>query len=446
MRYFPKHIIIFIALLSGAIIFSCKKETISLPIVSTKEVWNIFCRSATAGGEVSFRGGASITARGVCWSKSSGPTISNNHTTESGDIGSFVSTLNGLTPGTLYYVRAYATNKGGTAYGNEVTFGSSDYDKPEITTNPISFINSTSAVSGGIIYLFCELSENISSKGVCWSTNIEPTLENPHTTDGTGPEQFISRLEGLSSSTIYYVRAYATNEAGTAYGNELTFKTLSDSEAIIFHPIIFNPNLTYGTVRDAEWNVYKTIQIGTQTWMAENLKTTIFNNLGQIANGNDHLGGDNDNSWENRTYDLYCWYNSDTANKRNNGALYNWYAVKTGMLCPEGWHVPTLTEFSTLITFLGGEGAAGGKLKETGTTHWLSPNSGATNESGFSALPGGYRSYIESLSIDTAGYWWCSTESNAGSASFIILKNDSDSASINSGYQTNGMSVRCIKD
>ena len=397
-----------------------------------------------AGGEVTDSGGASIIARGVCWSKSSGPTISNNHTTEKGGIGSFVSTLNGLTPGTLYYVRAYATNRGGTSYGNEVTFESSGYDKPEISTNPISQINSTSAVSGGIMY--CLLCRNITSKGVCWSTSPGPVIENSHTTDGTGTDQFISRLEGLSSSTIYYVRAYATDEAGTTYGNELTFKTLSDSEAIIFHPIIFNPNLTYGTVRDAEWNFYKTIQIGTQTWMAENLKTTIFNNLGQIANGNDKLGGNNDNSWENITYDLYCWYSSDTANKRNNGALYNWYAVKTGMLCPDGWHVPSEAEFSTLITFLGGESAAGGKLKETGTTHWLSPNSEATNECGFSAFPGGYRSYIESLSIDTTGYWWSSTEINAGSASFMILKNDNGSASINNGYKTNGLSVRCIKD
>ena len=122
--------------------------------------------------------------------------------------------------------------------------------------------------------------------------------------NGTGSEHFASQLDGLSGNTTYYVRAYATNSAGTAYGNELSFKTFSDSAAaVLFNPILFNPDLTYGTVTDADWNVYKTIQIGKQIWMAENLKTTSFFNGEQIANVSDIT------IWANYTLDAYCWYN-----------------------------------------------------------------------------------------------------------------------------------------
>jgi len=439
MRYFTKPIIISVALLLVTIIFSCEKEKKSLPILTTNEVWNISQRTVMSGGYVIDDGGASILARGVCWNKSSGPTISNNHTTESGDTGSFVSTLNGLTLGTSYYVRAYATNKFGTGYGNEVTFESGPIQIAEVGTDPVSSINSTSAVSGGSIYY--DGGASITSRGICWSTSGGPTLENPHSMDGAGAEHYVSQLNGLSGNTAYYVRAYATNSAGTAYGNELSFKTLSDSAAIVlFYPILFNPNLTYGTITDADWNVYKTIQIGTQTWMAENLKTTSFNNGEQIANVTGNL------NWANYTLDAYCWYKNDIAYKTNYGALYNWHAVNTGKLCPTGWHVPSSAEFTTLITFLGGGNAAGGKLKESGTAHWLTPNTGADNENGFSALPGGYLPSGDFMSFRTAGYWWSSTESNSSSASFMLMQSNNGSASIDDGIKTNGMSVHCIKD
>jgi uncharacterized protein (TIGR02145 family) len=439
MRYFAKPDIISVALLLVMIILSCKKEEKSLPILKTKGVWSISQRSAMSGGDVIDDGGALILARGVCWNKSGSPTISNNHTTESGDIGSFVSTLNGLTLGTSYYVRAYATNKSGTGYGNEVTFESGPVQIAEIGTDPVSSINSTSAVSGGFIGY--DGGASITSKGICWSTGIGPTLENPHTMDGTGAEHFVNQINGLSGNTVYYVRAFATNSAGTAYGNELSFKTLSDSAAIVlFSPIIFNADLTYGTVIDADRNVYKTIQIGMQTWMAENLKTTIFNSGAQIANVWDNL------IWSNYTLDAFCWYKNDIAYKTNYGALYNWYAVNTGNLCPTGWHVPSSAEYTALITFLGGENASGGKLKESGSAHWLIPNSGANNTSGFSALPGGYLPSGDFASFRTGCYLWSSTESNSGSAYFLPIQSNNGSASIEAALKTNGMSVRCIKN
>ena len=439
MRYFTRSAILSCILLLVIIVISCEKEEKNLPVLKTLEVYSISQRSANSGGKVIYNGGESILARGVCWNKSTGPTIKNNHTTESGDTGLFTSTLKGLQVATLYYVRAYATNKSGTGYGNEVIFESGPVQTAEVSTEQVSSINSASAVSGGFIAY--DGGASITAKGICWSTGIGPTLDNPHTMDGTGTEHFTSHLDGLSGNTTYYVRAYATNSAGTAYGNELLFKTFSDSAAaVLFNPILFNPDLTYGTVTDADRNIYKTIQIGEQTWMAENLRTTSFLNGEQIANVFDIT------IWANYTLDAFCWYMNDVAYKTNYGALYNWYAVNTGKLCPVGWHVPSSTEFSALITFLGGESAAGGKLKESGTVHWLTPNTEADNESGFSALPGGYLPSGDFMSFRAAGYWWSSAVSNSGSASFMFLQSNNGSAGIDSATKTNGMSVRCIKD
>jgi uncharacterized protein (TIGR02145 family) len=440
MRYSTKAIIIPVGLILVSLIFSCEKEKKTPPILTTYDVWSISQRSAWSGGEVTDDGGASIVARGVCWNSSTGPTINDKHTTENGDLGTFVSTLNGLAPATTYFVRAYATNKFVTGYGNEVSFESGPIQIAEIGTDQITSVNSTSAISGGIIY-FNGGGVPVISKGICWSTTNSPTLENPHTSDGTGDEHFLSQLDGLSGNTTYYVRAYATNSAGTAYGNELNFKTLSDSAAtVLFSPVLFNPTLTYGTVTDADWNVYKTIQIGTQTWMAENLKTTSYINASQIAHVTDNL------FWPDYTLDAYCWYKNDIAWETKYGALYNWYAVTSGNLCPAGWHVPSSAEFTTLITFLGGENSSAGKLRESGTAHWESPNAGADNESGFSALPGGSLFTGEFVSFRTGSYWWSSTGINSDSASFMVLGNDYGSVSLTAGSKTNGMSVRCIKD
>ena len=145
---------------------------------------------------------------------------------------------------------------------------------------------------------------------------------------------------------------------------------------------IVNPAPTPLTATDIDGNVYHTVTIGTQIWMVENLKTTRYNDGSPIPFVTDS------SSWSNLTTPGYCWYNNDTTNKNTYGALYNWFAVNTGKLAPTGWHVPTDDEWTTLTTYLGGESIAGGKLKETGTTHWRTPNAGATNEIGFTASSG----------------------------------------------------------
>lgn len=153
--------------------------------------------------------------------------------------------------------------------------------------------------------------------------------------------------------------------------------------------INFNPAITYGKMTDQDGNFYKTVTIGMQVWMAENLKTTRFNDNTTIPLVSDSV------EWIGSNTPCYCWYDNDADTYRVvYGALYNWYAIKTGKLCPKGWHVPSNEEWITLRTYLGGEEIAGGKMKETGTLHWQSPNAGASNFSGFTALPGGVRGIV----------------------------------------------------
>jgi len=164
------------------------------------------------------------------------------------------------------------------------------------------------------------------------------------------------------------------------------------------------------TVTDKEGNVYKTVTIGTQVWMNENLKVTVLNDGTNIPNVKDNT------AWADLHTSGYCWYNNDLANRDSNGGLYNWYTVNTGKLCPTGWHVPTDDEWTVLTTHLGGESVAGGKLKEIGTAHWNSPNKGASNESGFTALPAGYCGYDQIganfnhfVELGKTAIWWSSS-------------------------------------
>jgi uncharacterized protein (TIGR02145 family) len=195
---------------------------ITLPTVTTSSITGITQISATSGGTVSDDGGAIVTARGVCWSINSNPTISDFFTTDDGDIGSFVSYLTGLSENTTYYVRAYATNSVGTAYGNELTFTTAQtITIPILTTQSVTEITQNSATSGGSVT--DDGGATVIARGVCWSTSQNPTINDNNTVDGNGLGSFVSYLTGLSENTTYYIRAYAINSVGTAYGNELTF-------------------------------------------------------------------------------------------------------------------------------------------------------------------------------------------------------------------------------
>ncbi len=202
----------------------------------------------------------------------------------------------------------------------------------------------------------------------------------------------------------------------------------------------FNPEIIYGTVTDMEGNVYKTVTIGDQTWMAENLKSTKYND------GTDITLVTVDTTWGSLTTEGYCWYNNDEANKNLFGALYNWEAVNSGKLAPEGYHVPTDAEWTALATFLGGNEVAGGKLKAI--DGWSDPNISADNSTGFTAMPGGYRDNKSGKFFNNTryGFWWTATQSTTTNGWYRGL--GFDYTYLNKfGYDKgDGMSVRCIKN
>lgn len=294
-----------------------------------------------------------------------------------------------------------------------------------ITTTAVSNITGTSAISGGII--LSDGGAKITARGVCWSTSPNPTIADNKTIDGGGIGSFTSNLSGLTGGT-YYIRAYAKNSNGTAYGNELSFTTTAA-------PVT--------TVTDYDGNAYDTVHIGTQIWMKQNLKTTHYKNGAAIA----YTGTDN-TAWKNNTTGAYAYYNNDEATYKNTyGALYNWYAVNTGNLCPTGWHVPSDAEWTILTNYLGGESIAGGKLKEAGLAHWASPNTAATNETGFTALPGGYRGYNGAFStIGNYGLWWSSTEYTTSIAWGREMGYTNGNVTRFDYYKYYGFSIRCLKD
>jgi len=205
--------------------------------------------------------------------------------------------------------------------------------------------------------------------------------------------------------------------------------------------IIFYPAPGEDTIADIEGNVYKTVTIGTHLWMKENLKTTKYNDGTDIPLVTDKT------DWGDLTTPGYCWYENSKSIGTTYGALYNWYTVSTGKVCPTGWHVPIDEEWTFLTSYLGGEDVAGGKLKESGTNHWGSPNTGATNESGFTALPGGYRNYNGTFdNFGNFGYWWSATENDAAYAWNRYMFYGYANVYRYFKHKEVGLSVRCIRD
>jgi uncharacterized protein (TIGR02145 family) len=294
---------------------------------------------------------------------------------------------------------------------------------PVLTTTLVDISSLTTATGGGTIT--DDGGGDITARGVCWSTTETPTIADSITSDGTGSGTFTSAITNLAKKSVYYVRAYATNNFGTGYGNTITYRT-GDS-----------------IITDIDGNAYYTITIGLQVWMMGNLKTTHYQDGSSLSNITDSV------QWYSLSTGAYCYSQNDSVTLvKTYGRLYNWYAVTDSRnICPVGWHVPTDKEWIVLIAYLSGDSIAGGKMKEPGTAHWKSPNSGATNESGFLALPGGARGYLSTfLNVGYYGFFWSSTEVSTVYAYGYSLSSDNILCSRSNNYKYYGLSVRCVKD
>ncbi len=410
------------------------------PKVETADVMDITYNSAKCGGNVTDNGNGNVSVRGVCWNKTGNPTLDNceGYTEDGTGLGNYTSEINGLMDNTMYYIIAYATNKKGTGYGNAKSFKTHEA-LPIVETLEVSDIGYNTAVCGG------NITENygyaIISRGVCWNTSGNPTLDNcdDFTTNGSGMGEFLSIITGLSDNMNYYVTAYATNEKGTGYGNERSFQTLDD-------PCDGETTITY------EGQTYEIIIIGDQCWMAENI------NVGQRIDGNQEMQN-------NSTIEKYC-YDDNESNCNEYGGLYQWdemmqYITQEGTqgICPDGWHIPTDEEWKILegnVDSQYGVGSsewdkegwrgddAGYKLKsETG---WNSGGNGS-DEFDFTALPGGYRSddgYFGNM--DGYATFWSTSECSASSAWRRALHYNTDEISRYDSSKDHGRSVRCLRD
>ena len=403
-----------------------REAVLNLPQLTTRYISSITQREAMTGGAISFDGGSEILAKGIVWSKNREPNISlSAKTNEGGNSSNYISKLTNLSPDTRYYVRAYATNSAGTEYGQEQTFMTEKeavVSLPQLTTRYISSITQREAMSGGAISF--DGGSEILAKGIVWSRNREPNIfMSTKTNEGGNSSNYISKLTNLTPDTRYYVRAYATNSVGTEYGQEQTFMT--EKEAVVFSG---------------------SVSIGSQVWQTKNL------NVDRFRNGDPIPEARTKEEWVTagkRGQPAWCYYENNVSNGISYGKLYNWYAaIDSRGICPSGWHLPSDREWTALTDdYLGDRQVAGGKMKATGTAYWQTPNNGATNESSFSALPGGYRyNFGNFFDLRSNALFWSSTGYDSNSAWSRFLDNYNGIVGRSYDNKSFGASVRCLRD
>lgn len=409
-----------------------------LPTLTTTTVSGLTTNSAISGGTITTDGGGSITARGVVWGTSTSPTVNlSTKTTDGTGTGNYSSAIANLNPSTNYYARAYATNSVGTAYGNEITFTTKTLVLPTLITSAVSNITANSAVSGGTIT--ADGGAAIIARGVIWSTSQNPNITlSTKTADGNGTGIFSSAMVGLTPNTTYYVRAFATNGVGTAYGSQLSFITLTSKFAAMYPAGTVFCNNVVTDVVDV------TNPITGKIWMDRNLGATrVATSFSDVNSyGDSYQWGRGSDGHQCRNSNVT--YTKSSTDQPSNGSfianftggpgtIVDWRSPQNNNLwqgvngqnnpCPSGYRLPTETEFEAERLSWSSDGFSSPlKLTKAGLR-------GTKGDFGF---------------VGSSGNYWSSTIS--GSESRILYLLGGDKGSIQRWSRGVGSSVRCIKN
>jgi uncharacterized protein (TIGR02145 family) len=449
-----------------------------IPTVTTQAVTGILYDLAYGNATVTSNGGATTTS-GFCWATHTTPTLSDNFNTAVIGSAQYSGGMQFLTPSTLYYVRAYSTNSAGTAYGNQVTFTTLTPAVPSVSTGALTLVTQTSAsIAGSVTNIN---GSTVTATGICWSITTGPTTANSLTSNGTALN-WTGNLTGLSSNTLYYARAYATNGVGTTYGTQISFTTGATIPTLLLTTVtnITQTTATSGgntltdggsaiTTKGVCWNTTGTPTIAdsktTDGTSTSNFTSTLSGlSAGTLyyvrayATNSIGTGYSTQSTFTTSATQTFCEIVKAQVKKwlcipvAGYGALYNWYAVNYNIngtsIAPTGWHVPTLNDWNVLRVYLGWTGC-GDHLKETGTVRWPEPNSTATNDTGFTGRPGGYRR-IDGIFADIGlnGYFWHADLNIGNTYGYMNLISISDFLGNGWGitYANHGVNIRCVKD
>jgi uncharacterized protein (TIGR02145 family) len=381
-------------------LLGCKKveKVAKLPTVYLIGASKISNTSIDIMGQFTWNGDSPLLARGVCYSLQENPTISDSIIEINEDIADFKVTISGLTKNTNYFVRVYAKNQVGLVYSEQLNVKTANIE-PQLAT---VITNATVSVTDSSVQLSAKVTNDggtpILSKGFCISTSKNPTINDLKVEVSNTQLDFNGKIIGLTNNTIYYVRAFVLNSKGVNYGNEQIIKTYDSY------------------VYDIEANKYGVVNIGNQYWLSENLKTTKFSDGSDI-------------------------YATSITTSNIYGVYYN-RLLDITKVCPVNWHVPSVSEWKTLIENLGGISVAGGKLKEGSLVEWKSPNTDATNNFMFSVRPTGING---NQYLGESAFIWTS-EAGSYFPSCIKLEYNSSSALVVPNYYEDKIAIRCIKD
>jgi uncharacterized protein (TIGR02145 family) len=299
-----------------------------------------------------------------------------------------------------------------------------------VNTNPVAPLANGTALVGGNVT--SDGGAAVTRRGVTWGFVPNPNMTDNVVDVGQGTGAFSTTLSELSASTSYHIRAFAENSEGIAFGESRAFTTLGEIGGV---------STPGAGVTDIDGKFYPSVIINNKEWMSMNLAVKRF------ANGDDIPNVVQNNDWNVLTTPAWSTYLNNNDLGIIYGNLYNWHAVVDDRnVCPTGWRVPVQSDFIELIGFLGGELQAGGKIKETGVTLWLSPNTGASNISGLSGRPSGRRSNFGGFNeIGSQMVWWSATEALAG-AQALFTTTGSAASELAPVPVTQGLAVRCIKE